>query len=300
MPKNSNEQLLKLQEQIAKCYEIEKKILVIPNLINEKKEILERSKWERTQLISQNRKLKNYMETSQNVLDEIKQNRIISETRIEKITTQRDYDAEEEKLEKYRIEERRIREKRGKVEKKLELNANAIKEKEESIKILSQSFEEEIKQLEESKVDLDKEFKVAKEKKDKLSQGVSPDLLFKFERIIKNKGGVAKVELVSGVCQGCHMELPQQFVNKVRLNEEIQFCPYCSRILEYKEGAEDLEILESDSKYYSVRSDTENDDTDEMNEIMSEADSTDVFSDDDKDSNDRADIIIADESEFDL
>jgi hypothetical protein len=35
------------------------------------------------------------------------------------------------------------------------------------------------------------------------------------------------------------MELPQQFANTVRRNEDINFCPYCSRILFYEESEED-------------------------------------------------------------
>nr|WP_321304371.1 C4-type zinc ribbon domain-containing protein [uncultured Sphaerochaeta sp.] len=43
------------------------------------------------------------------------------------------------------------------------------------------------------------------------------------------------------VCQGCHIVLPNQFVNEVREAKEIEFCPYCSRILFYEEaeGAEE-------------------------------------------------------------
>jgi hypothetical protein len=56
------------------------------------------------------------------------------------------------------------------------------------------------------------------------------------------------------VCQGCHIVLPIQFVNVVRSAKDIEFCPYCSRILYYEEveGAdeqfrkriEDVEIEE--------------------------------------------------------
>jgi DNA-directed RNA polymerase subunit M/transcription elongation factor TFIIS len=37
---------------------------------------------------------------------------------------------------------------------------------------------------------------------------------------------------------GCHMILPVQFANEVRIGEEFIFCPYCSRILFYEESAE--------------------------------------------------------------
>jgi RNase P subunit RPR2 len=44
------------------------------------------------------------------------------------------------------------------------------------------------------------------------------------------------VAIKGGVCMGCHMILPVQFANSVRMGEEIVFCPYCSRILYYEES----------------------------------------------------------------
>jgi predicted nucleic acid-binding Zn-ribbon protein len=80
----------------------------------------------------------------------------------------------------------------------------------------------------------------------KYSEGLDAELLFKFQRIIKNKGGKGIVPLRAGVCSGCHMILPAQFANNVRAGEEIVFCPYCSRILYYEEVPEEEEALFED------------------------------------------------------
>ena len=58
-------------------------------------------------------------------------------------------------------------------------------------------------------------------------------MLFKFERIIRNKEGLGIVALRAGVCTGCQMILPPFFANRVRIGEEIMFCPNCSRIVFY-------------------------------------------------------------------
>ena len=52
------------------------------------------------------------------------------------------------------------------------------------------------------------------------------------------------MSLTKGVCTGCYMILPPQFVNTVRLGERVEFCPYCSRILFYQED-EEGEALET-------------------------------------------------------
>ena len=50
--------------------------------------------------------------------------------------------------------------------------------------------------------------------------------------------GIGIVAIKGNVCMGCHMILPVQFANEVRIGEEFVFCPYCSRILFYEESAE--------------------------------------------------------------
>ena len=71
-----------------------------------------------------------------------------------------------------------------------------------------------------------------------LIPGLDPEVLFKFERIIRNKMGRGIVAIKNGVCTGCHMVLPVQFANMIHEGKEIVFCPYCSRILFYEESEE--------------------------------------------------------------
>jgi len=40
--------------------------------------------------------------------------------------------------------------------------------------------------------------------------------------------------------------IPFEFINKIRENKEVQFCPNCSRILYYNETEENLFALEDD------------------------------------------------------
>ena len=66
-----------------------------------------------------------------------------------------------------------------------------------------------------------------------ITPGLDEEMLFKFERIIRNKEGLGIVALRAGVCTGCQMILPPFFANRVRIGEEIMFCPNCSRIVFY-------------------------------------------------------------------
>ena len=67
---------------------------------------------------------------------------------------------------------------------------------------------------------------------------IDPEIIFKFQRIIKSKHSKGIVAVKGNVCDGCHMILPAQFANEVHKGEDIVFCPYCSRILFYEEQEE--------------------------------------------------------------
>jgi hypothetical protein len=101
-----------------------------------------------------------------------------------------------------------------------------------------------------------------------ITPGLDPDVLFKFERIIRSKLGLGIVAIKGGVCTGCHMILPAQFANLVRSGEEIVFCPYCSRILFYQEaeqGEQDF-FDEEDAGSLSDLDDLEGDEEEEYEE----------------------------------
>ena len=104
-----------------------------------------------------------------------------------------------------------------------------ILEKEE---MMIRKQEEDVKE-EQSKIKLKVKEKNAELKKllgeeKKITPGLEEDILFKFERIIKSKSGLGIVSLTKGVCTGCYMILPPQFVNTVRLGERVEFCPYAA------------------------------------------------------------------------
>nr|MCR5046829.1 nucleic acid-binding protein [Treponema sp.] len=105
-------------------------------------------------------------------------------------------------------------------------------------------------------------------------------------RIIqRNNEGIVNVK--NGVCGGCHMILPAQFANEVREEQEILFCPYCSRILrwqESKEGEEETFFTMDDAGSLADLDDDDlldGDDEEEISEDDNEA--KDDFIDDDED-----------------
>ncbi len=245
------ENLKSLQEILVQKYELEGKKNDAPKQLSNQEDLLAKTQKEFIELKS------NYDETQEKVnqlkaqLDEAVKSREEGEKGVANSTTHREYEALEKQINEAKLLEETVRKDLQKEEKDLaELNER-LKNTEESIK-----FNE--SELNSSRVSLNKELssydnKLAKLKveEDKVTKNINKiysseenaelkaqEILFKFQRIIqRNSEGIVSVR--NGVCSGCHMILPANFANEVREGEDINFCPYCSRILYYEEVAED-------------------------------------------------------------
>ncbi len=70
-----------------------------------------------------------------------------------------------------------------------------------------------------------------RERRGHMVRELDPALLRKYEQIFARRGGTAVVEVRSGICLGCHMNLPPQFFNELQRSREVRLCPNCHRIL---------------------------------------------------------------------
>ena len=52
-----------------------------------------------------------------------------------------------------------------------------------------------------------------------------------YERIRKQRGGVAVVPVVGGTCKGCQRNIPPQMANNLLTASEILTCPNCHRFI---------------------------------------------------------------------
>ena len=72
--------------------------------------------------------------------------------------------------------------------------------------------------------------------------GISPNIekqvILRYEKILKNKDGLAIVHIEDGSCGGCHMNLPPQVVSDAKLREDIIICGNCLRILYIEDNVE--------------------------------------------------------------
>ena len=236
--------LKELQKVLLKEFDIEAELEDIPTELHGLKRKFQ--KIQRTiKEIESN--LESHNERSKKLIKEKEEcnlNKDKYESQISLIKTQREYEAITSEI-------AQIKEKLEVIE---EEEMNALQEIEEMKKVIDEQNDLYVqlkttiaekgkvvnKLMKEKQKELDKCLKA----KEKISAGLDEEVIYKFEKIVKKKDGIGIVSIRNNVCMGCNMILPPQFVNDVRREEEIIFCPNCSRILYYyEEKREDEELV---------------------------------------------------------
>ncbi len=65
----------------------------------------------------------------------------------------------------------------------------------------------------------------------KLVEKCDRALMSKYERIRKQRGGLAVVPVVGGTCKGCQRNIPPQMANQLVMGDDILTCPNCHRFI---------------------------------------------------------------------
>jgi len=236
------DKLRSLQEIIYEKIGLEKSIHEIPKLLGTQEELLNRLKKTFIEKNSEYEKIKAEESDIKNKLAEVESTREKSEKNMDAVSTQREYEALDKEIKDASEKEQQYR-------KDLQQRERVLFELDEQIKQQAALIEQQEKELEDRKKEIEAEINDKKKqienlqkKESKLTENFDPEIIFKFERIIKNKMGIGIVAIKGNVCMGCHMILPVQFANEVRIGEEYVFCPYCSRILYYEESGEGEEV----------------------------------------------------------
>lgn len=74
--------------------------------------------------------------------------------------------------------------------------------------------------------------KVLESQRKQATEGVDPNYLNRYERVLRHKEGVAIVPVQEGsACGGCFMNLAPQVINEIKMYDQLVECELCSRIL---------------------------------------------------------------------
>ena len=228
------EKLKKLQTILVKKYDLEKKKEEAPKQLGSQEELLARMKKEYIEKNNEYEEVKSKVAQLKFDLDEAVKSREKGEKGMDDIQTHREYEALEKQISEATEKETEVRKDLQKEEKLLEEIKDTLKINEEMINSQESDLAASKENLNKELQKYDSELNSLKKDEDKITPDLDQEILFKFQRIIqRNSEGIVAVR--NRVCTGCNMILPAQFANIVREGDNINFCPYCSRILFYED-----------------------------------------------------------------
>lgn len=229
------DKLRTLQDVLSQKIVLEHDIQDIPKLLVTQEELLSRLKKSFIEKNQEFEKVRASVAEFRGLLAEAEASRERSEKNMDSISTQREYEALDKEIRDASEREQQYR-------KDLQREERVLADLDAQLKGDAELIEQQEKELAERRAGIEAELgekrsevEALEEREKDVVPGLDPEVLFKFERIIRNKMGRGIVAIKGGVCTGCHMILPAQFANNVRTGEEIVFCPYCSRILFFEE-----------------------------------------------------------------
>ena len=232
------EKLKELQEVLAEKYDFESKVEELPKSLEGSTVSLEKFKQDFIAKNSEYEAKKAVVASIKEQLEQALKDREAGEKGMDSISTHREYEMLDKQINEAQERENNLRKELLREEKILADMNDSLKSDEELITSTEKEVEESKANLSQEISSLNSKIASLTKKEKEMSEGIDPETIIKFQRIIKrNHEGIVAVR--GNVCSGCHMILPSQFANEVHRGEKILFCPYCSRILFYEESDEE-------------------------------------------------------------
>jgi len=229
------DKLKELQNVLLKEFEIESDIEEIPREFNNLKRKFTRI--ERNIKENEAAKIK-YSDRIKQLYKEkeaLLKNKGKYEGQISLIKTQKEYEAITSEIAQINEKIEKIEEELEEANRQIENLERMLQEQKEIYKELNTTLRDKEKEVNAQIKLKQKELEKCLKEKQSISSGLDEEVIYKFEKIVKKKEGLGIVSIKNNVCMGCNMILPPQFVNDVRSEKEIIFCPNCTRILYYQE-----------------------------------------------------------------
>ena len=113
-----------------------------------------------------------------------------------------------------------------------------IQTKEAEMAAMEEDWRIKQQELESQITGIDQAVTEAATRRQSIAAQITGDLISRYELIFSRRGGTAVVEVTSGICLGCYMNIPPQLSNEIIRSEKVYLCPSCQRILYVKPVAQ--------------------------------------------------------------
>jgi len=152
-------------------------------------------------------------------------------TQLNQIKSNTEYQALLKEIAKAENDIRRVEDIEIEFMEKLERLQPVLKEEQAQLKDITANGEAERADLQKRGKLIEEELAQLHSEREKLIAVVEPDLLHRYNRLLRSKGDAAIVPIKHGNCGGCHLNVPPQIVHNAKNGTELTSCSHCGRIL---------------------------------------------------------------------
>ena len=229
--KDQVKRLVDLQKIDAEIYRIKTDLAEKPALIEELKKKFEISKSNLTKLEEKLKGLQ--LKRKELELDlKGKEDQIVkANTQLSQIKTNREYQAKLTEIASIQADKSIVEEKillsydeADAVQAEIGKEKAVVATEEKQYLTQKKIIEDEIKLMEDR-------VKVLESQRKQFLAGIDKVCLTRYERILAHKDGLAIVPINSNSCGGCHMNVPPQMINAIKMHDQLIECEICQRIL---------------------------------------------------------------------
>jgi uncharacterized protein len=240
-PKSVKEQiglLIKLQVIDAQIYALNKEKASMPGYLKSIDEMLESKKINIKQaddnLKSVQIKLKEKEGNLQQKEDQIKK----LQGQLFTLKTNKEYSTMLNEIESIKTDDSLIEEDIIRFMDEIELAKKKISEEKELFKTEETDAQKEKETVNAKSKEVEAKLLELNDQRNAIAPSIDKQILSRYDKILKNKDGMAIVHIEENSCGGCHMNLPPQVISDVRLREDIVVCGNCLRMLYTEDNVE--------------------------------------------------------------
>jgi uncharacterized protein len=234
--------LVNLQEIDARIYELEKDREQIPARLKEIEKILDTKKSELSTELNQLDEAEMARRLAESDLKAEKEKIKKWEARLSDIKGNRDYQALSREIEATRKANLGIEDEILRKMQEIEDLKSSLAGKQAELDELENGLSQERAELETKLESINATIAGEGEGREQARVKVDPSWYQQYQTIKSRREGVAVVPVKDEHCQGCHMGIPPQLYNIVLRGEQIESCPYCSRIFYYEKAIEEVAL----------------------------------------------------------
>ncbi len=223
--------LVELQGLDTQIFRMEDELAAIPETIKaregefkEKSASLKKAEDELKALLMKRKDKEGELEGKEGTIKKYQQ-------QLNQVKTNKEYSALQEEINRVRADNSIIEEAIINIFDQIDAQNKDIAKEKEVLKAEEGKFGEEKKKLNADADKIRAELDALKKQRAELAVKVDKKILQKYEKIVRNKDGLAVVPIKNDACQGCFRTLPPQVINEARMNDELVMCDSCARIL---------------------------------------------------------------------